>query len=284
MTRLVSPSNRATAGQIDPFVKWVGGKRRLLPEIEKLVPSCFGNYFEPFLGGGALFFHLASTGRLAGRSILRDTNRELIDTYQAVREHPEEIIARLWAHASCHGSPHFRVVRELLQEPSFQELDPIERAAHFIYLTNASYWSAWTTTKKGAFRGSFSGADSLKILDPENLRSAAVCLRVAELGTGDFREIAEAPGPGDLVYLDPPYLTQAAEEVVGYTAPRFCREDQDDVVHLFQELAGKGTHVILSNSCESDVQEQLKDFVVRKVWRDRRSPEVLIASTSSTSL
>ena len=133
-----------------PFVKWAGGKRRLLKDLRPLIPEHFGRYHEPFVGGGALFFHLASRRNPSNEpwATLSDANRRLVRTYRAVRDEPERLLERLTEFASKHDQEHFYAVRAL-DPDSF--VDDVEVAAWFIYLNKTAFNGLYRVNRKGRF-------------------------------------------------------------------------------------------------------------------------------------
>lgn len=179
-----------------PFIKWAGGKRTLVPEIARRLPDDLGTYWEPFLGGGAVFFALDSRIR---RAMLSDVNMELALAYQVVRNRPGELIDLLEAHAKRHPEKdYYYKVRKAAMSP-----DAAEVAARFVYLNKTCYNGLYRVNSKGIFnvpRGTYANPT---ICDVEGLKAASEVLQKATIRFGDFKQVE--PGAGDFVYCDPPY-------------------------------------------------------------------------------
>ena len=216
-----------------PFVKWPGGKRTLVPEIVKVLPESFGDYWEPFVGGAAVFFALDSRIRKAH---LSDLNLDLTITYQAIRKHTENVISALREHASKHSSKYYLAVRKS------QPQDPAEVAARLIYLNKTCYNGLYRVNKKGQFNVPIGSHSNPKICDVENLRNVAEVLGKASIRRYSFSRIE--PKPGDLVYCDPPY----DGGFTSYTGEGFGNDAQKALRDRCVQWASEGVHVIVSNS------------------------------------
>ena len=248
------PAGRASGiDSAAPFVKWAGGKRTLVPQLLRLVPSHIDTYYEPFLGGGALFFALA--GRIE-RAILSDTNEELILTYLAVQNHVEELIQKLKAHAAKHHDPdYYYSVREK------QPRSELGSAARLIYLNRTCYNGLYRVNRKGKFnvpRGSYTNPT---ICDASRLRQASEALRKAKIELGSF-EKRVVPRRGDFIYCDPPYDGTFTD----YQAGGFQAEDQRLLRDCARDWQAKGAEVMLSNANTPRIRRlyQGKDFVLRE--------------------
>ena len=179
-----------------PFLKWAGGKRTLVPDIAKLLPDTIGTYWEPFLGGGAVFFSLDSRIRIAK---LSDVNAELTLTYQVARNRLEQLVARLAEHEVEHtDKEYYYRVRKAATSP-----DAVEVAARFIYLNKTCYNGLYRVNKAGRFNVPRGDYKNPTICDVDNLQAASEVLQKATLRHGDFGKVE--PGQGDFIYCDPPY-------------------------------------------------------------------------------
>lgn len=258
-----------------PFVRWVGGKRHLLPRIDPLLPPAFGAYHEPFVGGGALFFHLAATARLTTRTFLSDLNPDLIAAWTCVRDAPDALSATLTRHVAAHSPAHFRRVRDDGAAPA-----PLERAARCIYLANAGFNGGWRVAEDGRVSSAPGGALRRAAMTPAALRAASAALRGVDLACCDFRAALTPVAPGDLVFLDPPHLVgDVTRDPAGYTAPRYTRADQDELDRWFVALAGRDAHVVMSCAWSEDLPARFAGFHVERVDRPRVAPEALIATS-----
>jgi DNA adenine methylase len=239
-----------TSVAVRPFVKWAGGKGQLLAELGPRLPRRFGRYYEPFVGGGALFFHLHNSGRLRGGAVLSDYNPELVLCYQAVRDDAEALIAALKQHERYRlDRDYFLDIRGWDRRPDFAQRSPIERAARTIFLNRTCYNGLYRLNNKGQFNAPFGYYKNPLICDPENMRAASAVLQNVELYVGDFGEVAGRAEPGDLVYFDPPYVPMSATaSFTHYTGQTFGPDDQRRLARLFDSLMQRGVYVMLSNS------------------------------------
>lgn len=240
-----------------PFVKWAGGKGQLLPYLQPYVPRSFRRYVEPFLGGGAVFFHLRP-----GKALLGDSTPELMEAYRVVKEEVEALMAALDRHA-----PHVLDSEYYYQLRAEHPTSVVERAARFIYLNKTCYNGLYRVNRQGQFNvpfGRYKRPPSL--YDAKNLRAVSELLSEAELRCVDFTETMAAAGPGDLVYLDPPYdPLSATANFTGYTRASFGREEQERLAVAVRAAAARGALVLLNNSDTPLVRALYKDFRIAKV-------------------
>ncbi|KAA0232039.1 MAG: Dam family site-specific DNA-(adenine-N6)-methyltransferase [Dehalococcoidia bacterium] len=224
----------------EPFVKWVGGKRSLIPEILPRMPKRIGTYHEPFVGGGALFFAIADQ---IDRAVLTDNNFELVLTYSVVKRNPRELIAELERHAAQHqrrGEDHYYAVRA--GTPS----EPIDIAARFIYLNKTCYNGLYRVNQAGRFNVPMGKQASSGIVAEANIMACHRALRKATIRVGDFGAIR--PEQGDLVYFDPPYHPTSDVSFTKYTKENFTEHDHVRLRDFATELGKRGVNVMLSNS------------------------------------
>jgi DNA adenine methylase len=224
-----------------PFLKTVGGKTQLLPELLARVPASFKMYFEPFVGGGALFFALAMRGVLTGQAVLGDTNRRLVRTYRGVRDHVETVIGLL--EKRRYEEKQYYAVRAM--DPDL--LGDAGVAAWMIYLNKTGFNGLYRVNRDGRFNVPFGRYTNPTICDTDNLRACSKALQGVEITTCDFT--AHAPRRGDFIYFDPPYLpVSKTSNFRGYTADGFTLNDQYRLRDHALTLKQKGVHVLLSNS------------------------------------
>jgi DNA adenine methylase len=230
-------------GTAAPIVKWAGGKGRLLAELAARAPGSYRRYFEPFLGGGALYFHLAPS-----RAVLGDCNADLMNMYRCVAWHVEGVIRRLALHKQKHAEAHYYATRSRWNDRRRAQSD-VERAAAFIYLNKTCYNGLWRVNKGGLFNVPMGRYEAPPICDADGLRTAARLLQHAELRTGHYAEALADAGAGDFVYLDPPYqpLSPTAN-FTSYTGAGFGEADQHELAGLARALVDRGCAVLLSNS------------------------------------
>lgn len=241
-----------------PIVKWAGGKAQLLPQFEPFFPDHFQRYIEPFVGGGAVFFHLYGQGRLDGReSILIDRLEELINVYRVTKDHVQDLITELHQHEPYkHDADYYYEVRAWDRRADYRQRSDVERAARFIFLNRTCYNGLYRVNRKGQFNVPFGRYRNPTICDAENLRLVSRALRGVVLEVGDFARCLEWAGSEDFVYLDPPYhpLSKTAY-FTSYTSAPFLMKDQQRLAETFEELVRRGCQVMLSNSYTPPIQQ-----------------------------
>lgn len=245
-----------------PFLKWVGGKRQLLPRILPMVPDKIGTYYEPFLGGGALFFALANELRFE-RARLSDANIELVRTYMAVRNNVEGVLAALAQHNNTRD--HFLWVRSLAPE----NLDGVECAARMIFLNRCGFNGLYRVNKSGKFNVPFGDNPSVPptFVDPDVLRAASEALRLpgVTIGAHDFREMG-ASVPGDFVYFDPPYVpVSKTANFAQYQTSGFGPDEQLRLAEILRSLGRAGVTAVLSNADCGATRELYADLRLESV-------------------
>jgi DNA adenine methylase len=245
--------------RIKPFLKWAGGKTRLLPALRESLPPRFNRYFEPFIGGGAFFFDLSPDD-----AILGDSNPELINCYQVVRKSPRNLIAEL-SKLRVKESEFYR-----LRELESVKLPPVVRAARLIYLNKTCYNGLYRVNRQGRFNTPYGRHSNVTLVDPENLMAASALLRRAQLLCADFTTILESAGKGDFIYLDPPYVPVGRfSDFKRYTKDQFYEADQERLARTFHELSAKGCFILLSNSFNEKTAKLYSKFLQRTVKMPR---------------
>jgi DNA adenine methylase len=221
-----------------PFLKWAGGKRQLLKHLRTFVPRNYDRYFEPFLGGGALFFDL-----LPKKGVLSDVNPELVDAYIAVRDRVEDLIGALCEHR--HDARHFYAVRKA--DPGMLSL--VDRAARTIFLNKTGFNGLYRVNRSGQFNVPFGRYAKPKICDADNLRACSAALANVELSVGDFADAVAGAKKGDFVYFDPPYVPLSRTATfTSYAAGGFGPDAQVRLSEVFGQLSDRKVSVLLSNS------------------------------------
>jgi DNA adenine methylase len=255
-----------------PFVKWAGGKGQHLSQFEPHLPASFRGYIEPFVGGGALFFHLYRQGRLSGKDIiLIDRVEELINAFRVVQNQVEDLIAELQRHEPHkQDADYYYQVRAWDRQPGYALRSGVERAARFLFLNRVCYNGLYRVNRRGYFNVPFGRHHNPKVCDVVNLRAASRALRGATLLAADFADALQWAREGDLVYLDPPYhpLTATAN-FTSYTASSFGIDDQKRLAHLFRDLDRRGCHLLLSNSSTPLIQDLYRGYVQIEVTGTR---------------
>jgi DNA adenine methylase len=249
-------------------VKWCGGKTFLLPEILKRLPAKINTYYEPFVGGGAVFFALAAEGRFK-RAVIGDVNEELMITYEAIAQDVDAVIRALKKHV--YEEAYYYAVRA--QKPR----TIAARAARCIYLNKTGFNGLYRVNRKGEFNVPFGRYTNPKICDEENLRAVAAVLRVSAPHVGvhvmclDFEKTVLPAKSGDVVYIDPPYLpVSVTANFTTYTAGGFGLADQTRLRDVAKKLDASGVRVLLSNSDTPLTRKLYRGFKIEEVQAPRR--------------
>lgn len=247
-----------------PFLKWAGGKRQLLDEIFKHVPSPRGTYFEPFLGGGALFFALRP-----GSAVIGDTNLFLAATYKAIREDVDTVIRFLKFHEARHSPTHYLEQRALLIDPSNgRPVGPAPNvAARVIYLNRTCFNGLWRVNKRGQFNVPMGRYEKPQICDAPNLRAVARSLSTGgiKIFCADFERIVAPAQAGDFVYFDPPYIPLRPSSFTAYDKAGFSIDDHRRLAKCAAALKRRGVSVLLSNSDTPTTREIFAGLSMRAV-------------------
>ncbi|MEE3500480.1 Dam family site-specific DNA-(adenine-N6)-methyltransferase [Acidiphilium acidophilum] len=276
---LFSGADTAPTGR--PFLKWAGGKTKLLPAILPHVPARIANYHEPFLGSGAVFFAVAP--RISGTPYLGDMNGELVNAWQTVRDDPDGFLAAARAFMGQDTAEAYYRIRS--EKPG----SDLMRAARFIYLNQTAWNGLWRVNKHGVFNVPW-GARPFRGLDAGVIQSASQVLQPAMIRHLDFREAIGRARPGDFVYLDPPYLPASdTSKFCFYTKERFRSPDLDEMASLCRKMSAEGINWMMSNR-DNERMRSLFDharIIPFRTWRsvsaqNRRniqptsSPEVIV--------
>ncbi len=227
-----------------PLLKWAGGKGRVMSHIIARIPEKINTYYEPFLGGGAIFFELARQKRFQ-KAVIGDLNIELMNTYQMVQTRTDDLIVELKNGKYDYNKPNYLRVRAL--NPG--DLTPIERAARFVFLNRTCFNGLYRVNGEGRFNVPFGKYKNPLICDEANIRAIAETIRDVDLRIDDFEKIVAGAKPGDVVYLDPPYLPLSdTAKFTAYNTGGFLLEVHRRLSLLFHQLSQAGVCCILSNS------------------------------------
>ncbi|MBE9064685.1 DNA adenine methylase [cf. Phormidesmis sp. LEGE 11477] len=269
-----------------PFIKWAGGKSRLIEQYRPFLPTDFQRYHEPFLGGGALFFHLAPQLQAQGkRAYLSDLNPALVNVYRCVRDRVDALIHQLAFHQQQHSETHYYQVRAAI------ETEPVAQAARFIYLNKTCYNGLYRENSKGQFNVPIGRYKSPKICVPDLLQAASAALQIADISEQPFTDVAkQAQNAQDFVYFDPPYHPLSdTSKFTAYSRDRFTTEQQTLLKDTIQQLATEGVQILASNSDCPFIRELYADFTIQTITAARsinskaskrgKITEVLVVST-----
>jgi DNA adenine methylase len=240
-----------------PFVKWVGGKRQLINQFKNLgllSPKDFdfenNKYFEPFIGGGAVFFEI-----LPKNSIISDMNIELIKTYQTIKDNVEKLIDSLKKHKN--NKEYFLEIRR----KSITELDDLSIASRFIYLNKTAFNGMFRVNSRGEYNVPYGKYSNPLICDEDNLLNVSSVLQNVEIYHRDYSEVKKFAQKGDFIYFDPPYYPlNKTSSFTSYTKEGFLESTQVELRNIFEELSSKGCYVLLSNSDTDFIRNIYKDI------------------------
>ena len=244
---------------IRPVLKWVGGKSRSLPHSLGEFPEKIATYFEPFIGGAAVFFALATAKRFK-RAVLSDRNSALIDVYTALKTDADAVIGVL--HKYQYEQGEYYRIRAL--DPD--KLDLPERAARVIYLNKTGYNGLYRVNSRGEFNVPFGRYKNPNFCDQETLRAAARALKDVELYVDDFEATCVGAKRGDAVYFDPPYHpVSKTANFTAYHKVDFGEDEHRRLKKVFAKLARRGVAVVLSNSDTQFTRDVFSDFPTKKI-------------------
>lgn len=254
-----------------PFVKWAGGKRQIMTELMRHLPEDFNTFFEPFVGGGALFFELFTT--YGKKAFLNDYNKELMNVYECLQS-PElfdEICRELDRHETNHSEEHFYEIRNVDRDrKKFNKLSRAKRAARTIYLNKACFNGLYRVNTKNEFNVPFGKKEKINTYDGQNLGIVHCVLTYNDvtLSSDDFEVAVQKAQKGDFIYFDPPYDSDTTT-FNSYTEDGFGKEEQVRLARVFKELSDKGCYVMLSNHNTKLVNDLYKDFNVHIIKAQR---------------
>ncbi|MXU63814.1 DNA adenine methylase [Oceanomicrobium pacificus] len=257
------PLKEPDAAPRKPFIRWVGGKTRLLPRILPHVPEHIQDYFEPFLGGGAVF--IACKNRVSGISHLADLNEHLVSAWTALRDRPDELSPLLEWYLENDSKEFYYEVRATTPD------DELSKAARFLYLNGVSWNHLWRENSRTGAMNVPWGDRKFKGFSNTDLRSISQLLNGVVIQKGDFRETLRGATKGDFVYLDPPYLPvfsrpdiekEPTAKFNKYTAKTFEVPDLIELAETCHSLSERGVSWIMSNRDTEIVRELFSDHEI----------------------
>ena len=265
-----------------PFIKWVGGKTQLLPELTSRIPDDFSRYFEPFIGGGALFFHLQPE-----QSTLIDINEELTNAYTVIKYKTDELIADLKQH--IYEKEYYYQIRNVDRTDEYESWSDVRRASRLIYLNKTCFNGLYRVNLKGEFNTPIGSYKNPKIVDETNLRACSRALQKVEIINGSFLEVEERVSSNDFVYFDPPYAPlNATSSFTGYSQKGFDGKMQLSLRDLCDRLNKKGVRFMVSNSNAPLILDLYQNYKIEFVYATRainskgnkrgKIPEVLVTN------
>jgi DNA adenine methylase len=263
---------------VKPFVKWAGGKSQLLKEIISNLPEEINDYYEPFLGGGALLFYILENYN-PKKVIASDINVELIDTYNIIKTKPEKLIKELEYYKSQHSSEFYYTVRGLettatqrmgiTLSDSNIHLGEVEKAARFIYLNKTCFNGLYRVNKDNKFNVPIGRYKNPEIFNKKNIIETSILLQNVELKVMPFEDTLHLAKIKDFIYFDPPYDQITENSFVSYTSNNFTRKDQMRLKEVYGALDKKGCFVLESNSSTDFIKNLYKNYKIKEISAKR---------------
>ena len=249
-----------TQEALSPFLKWAGGKRWFVRHHADLFPTTYNRYFEPFLGGGAVYFHLQPQ-----QAVLNDVNPEVIAAYQAIKEHWVGLKRSLPYHQRYHDADDDYYYTVRARTPATL----VQQASRMIYLNRTCFNGIYRVNRQGEFNVPRGSKDSV-LMDTDNFKSMAALLATADLRVGDFEEIIDEAGEDDLVFADPPYTVRHnLNGFIKYNEVLFSWADQERLARALKRAAARGAKVVATNANHHSVRSLYEswDFLTRSATR-----------------
>jgi len=246
-----------------PIVKWAGGKRQLIADLKNNLPKKFNRYFEPFIGGGALFFNIQPEN-----AYISDINPELINLYQVIKNDVYELIDDLKQHKN--DEEYFYEIRNIDRNGKYKKWSDVQKASRFIYMNRTCFNGLYRVNSKGEFNVPYGKYSNPRILDEINLLNCSQLFQNTEIRHSDFSEILNHVQKGDFVYFDPPYAPlNETSSFTSYTKDGFGEDMQVKLKKLCDELDNMGVYFMLSNSDTKGINKLYKDYEIKKVLASR---------------
>ena len=247
-----------------PVIKWVGGKRQLINEIKNNLPEQFNRYFEPFIGGGALFFTLKPTN-----AFINDYNPELTNLYEIIKTQPKKLIEDLKKHTNT--EEYYYQLRALDRDTKqYEKLSNLQKASRFIFLNKTGYNGLYRVNKKGQNNVPYGRYTNPTIFEEENILACSEALQSTTITNGDFENIKDHIKKGDFIYFDPPYVPlNATSSFTAYTDKGFDDDMQFRLKELCDHIESIGAYFLLSNSYTDFILDLYQDYKIVTVQANR---------------
>lgn len=251
-----------------PFVKWAGGKRQIMKDIKKYIPDNYSTYYEPFVGGGAVFFELAPK-----KAVLNDYNKELMNVFECIKDEIrfEKMCNELNHHEANHSEEYYYKIRDLDRDKKkFNKLVDYKRAARTIYLNKACFNGLYRVNSKNEFNVPYGKKEKVNTYEGQNLGIVHCILNFndIELLSTDFEEAVKNAKKDDFIYFDPPYDSDTST-FNSYTEDGFGKEEQVRLFELFEKLDKKGCYIMLSNHNTKLIRDLYKNYNINVIKAKR---------------
>ena len=250
---------------MQPFVKWAGGKRQLIPAINERLPKDFNTYYEPFIGGGALFFSVKPQ-----KAIIGDVNTALINTYKQIRTDSNSLMTLLDTLTTEHNEAinqkeYYLKKREEYNSKVINNDYSLSTISLFLYLNKTCFNGLYRVNSKGLFNVPFNNVKKVNIYSKENLEEISSYLKDITIFNQDFEKTCENAGKGDFVFFDSPYAPIKSDSFEAYTKEGFAKEEHERLAKLFKKLTEKGAYCMLTNHNVPLIRELYKDYNVETI-------------------
>lgn len=242
---------------VSPVLKWVGGKRQLISYIEPLIPKSISTYVEPFVGGGAVLFHLQPK-----KAIINDYNQELMNVYQVIKDKPNELIEVLQEHKGLNSEDYFYEIRSLDRSENYENMTDVEKAGRVIYLNKTCFNGLFRVNRAGFFNTPYGKYKNPSIVNEVTIKAVSNYFNSAKIKflTGDYKEALRRLRRGAFVYFDPPYVPiSSSSSFTGYTEHGFDYEKQVELRDECLKLHNRGVKFLQSNSYSPEILELYSD-------------------------
>ena len=269
----LSPAPMQAKSLVQPFLKWAGGKRQLLPYIKSFIPKSFDRYFEPFVGGGAVLFDLKHP-----KAFINDANGELINLYEVIRDDPDALLSEVEKHKNAaknkNDEKYFYQLREQDRDDNlYNRLSEVERAARILYLNKTCFNGLFRVNSQGQFNAPFGKYPNPNIAHENIIRAVSKYLKGKDISitSTDFAKAVKTARAGDFIYFDPPYdPVSDTSSFTGYHKSAFGRSEQTRLFKVFKDLDRRGCKVMLSNSDTRFIRDLYKGYTKEDILATRR--------------
>ncbi len=263
----LSPAPMQEKSLVQPFLKWAGGKRQLLPYIKSFIPQSFDCYFEPFVGGGAVLFDLKHP-----KAFINDANGELINLYKVIRDDPDSLFYEVAKHIN--DRDYFYALRQQDRDENvYSRLSKTERAARILYLNKTCFNGLFRVNSQGQFNAPFGDYPNPNIAPENIIRAVSKYLKGKDISitSTDFAKAVETARADDFIYFDPPYdPVSDTSSFTGYHSNAFDRGEQERLFKVFEDLDRRGCKVMLSNSDTGFIRDLYKNYKTEDILATRR--------------
>lgn len=254
-------SENMSDSNMQPFVKWAGGKRQLLDALSERMPETYGDYYEPFIGGGALLFCLQPE-----KAFINDINQELIHTYTEIRDHLDPLLVLLGSmdQVTCTREFYYEMRERYNQKLQSRDYDT-EMAALFIYLNKHCFNGLYRVNTKGQFNVPWNKKEMVRSMEADNIRNISCYLKSVTITCQDFETAAGQAKKGDFIYFDSPYAPLNPTSFDSYTKEGFTEEEHRRLAKLFYSLSDRGCFCMLTNHNTELIRELYRDFLIEEI-------------------